>query len=302
MRIMTRHCGDPGVTAVHAYEDCSLWQFREAKRRGKFCIYDMPIGYYPVWESIETELKKRYNEWLPEHTPAVDRQVSTEHKREEMELADLVIAPCSFAERTIRAHFPEKKIATAHYGVDLDFWTPGLPHPPAESLRFIYAGQLSLRKGTPLLLEAWQKAGLRRAELELVGSWQLAEAKRSTLPSNVSWRPPCSSLGLRDYYRRADVFVFPSYFEGFGLVLGEALACGLPVICSDATAGPDIVTEQCGRVVPAGDLDTLIESLRWFDGHRSEIPAMRQAARAVAQGVTWENYRSAVTDAVQGFL
>jgi hypothetical protein len=51
MRTMTRECRRPGVTAVHAYEDCSLWQFAEAKHLGKACIYDMPIGYYPAWET-----------------------------------------------------------------------------------------------------------------------------------------------------------------------------------------------------------------------------------------------------------
>ena len=52
MRTMTRECRRSSVTAVHAYEDCSLLQFVEAKRLGKACIYDMPIGYYPAWERI----------------------------------------------------------------------------------------------------------------------------------------------------------------------------------------------------------------------------------------------------------
>ena len=58
MRTMTRECRRSGVTAVHAYEDCSLWQFAEARRLGKACIYDMPIGYYPAWERIETQLAR----------------------------------------------------------------------------------------------------------------------------------------------------------------------------------------------------------------------------------------------------
>ena len=46
MRTMARECHRSTVKAVHAYEDCSLWQFLEAKRLGKACIYDMPICYY----------------------------------------------------------------------------------------------------------------------------------------------------------------------------------------------------------------------------------------------------------------
>jgi hypothetical protein len=50
MRTMTRECRHLSVRAVHSYEDCALWRFVEAKRFGKACIYDMPIGYYSVLE------------------------------------------------------------------------------------------------------------------------------------------------------------------------------------------------------------------------------------------------------------
>src|SRR5581483_5657905 len=60
MRTMTRYCVKPTVTAVHAYEDCSLWQFRKAKRLGKACIYNMPIGYYAYWRPREAELNNIY--------------------------------------------------------------------------------------------------------------------------------------------------------------------------------------------------------------------------------------------------
>ena len=56
MRTMRRECRRPTVTAVHSYEDCSLWQYEEAKRLGKACVYDMPIGYYPAWEQTQAEL------------------------------------------------------------------------------------------------------------------------------------------------------------------------------------------------------------------------------------------------------
>src|SRR5262249_15981666 len=53
MRTMRRETRRSAVTAVHAYEDCALWQFAEAKRLGKACVYDMPIGYYPAWEQTQ---------------------------------------------------------------------------------------------------------------------------------------------------------------------------------------------------------------------------------------------------------
>ena len=297
MRTMARECHRSRVTAVHAYEDCSLWPFREAKRLGKACVYDMPTCYYPAWQRIEAELRRTYADWLPPNGSSAATDVRLEQKRQEMALADVTLVASRYVENTIREFYPDKAIARAPYGVDVEFWTPG-PRPPSGPLRFIYAGQVSLRKGVPLLIDAWSKAGLRDAELVLVGSWGMAESKRLALPTGITWVPPCSSQELRERYRDSDVFVFPSFSDGFGLVLLEAMACGLPAIASDASIGPEVVAPGCGFVVPSGDLDRLVEHLRWFDHHRDDIPAMGRAARAQAVRCTWSNYRSLVMAAV----
>ena len=301
MSAMAFEAARPAVTAVHAYEDCSLRQFEEAKRLGKACIYDMPIGYYPAWEATQAELAKRYVDWLPVGGLPSRRHVRPAQKRKEMELADLVLVPGTFVERTIRDFHPDKNIVRAPYGVDSDFWKLPDPRSQGRPLRFIFVGQVSLRKGIPLLLEAWERAALHDAELELVGSWHLAESRRR-LPRGVAATPPLSSQRLRDRYGEADVFVFPSYFEGFGLVLLEALSCGLPAIASTATAGPDVLTPNCGRLVATGDIDALIDALRWFSSNRDRIPAMSEAARTQARACTWPSYRRRVRDAVASLV
>jgi glycosyltransferase involved in cell wall biosynthesis len=302
MRTMRRECRRVSVRAVHAYEDCSLWQFQEAKRLGKACIYDMPIGYYPAWEHTQAELARQFVDWLPAGGVPSSRYVRPQQKRQEMELADLVLAPSSFVEETVRAFHPNKALALAPYGVDLEFWTAGARNGGSEVLRFIYAGQISLRKGIPILLQAWERAALRSAELQLVGSWYLSDSKRASLPRGVTHMSALSSEALRDHYRRADVFVFPSFFEGFGLVLLEAMASGLPAIASTATAGADVLTEASGRLLPVGDLDSLVDSLRWFDKNRSHLTAMGRAARKRAEECTWDRYRRAVTEASSAFV
>jgi glycosyltransferase involved in cell wall biosynthesis len=305
MRTMARECGRKSVTAVHSYEDCSLWQFEEAKRRGKACIYDMPIGYYPWWKRKQDELARRYTDWLPAGALAANRFARPEQKRREMELADLVLAPSAFVERTIRQFHPDKKIARASYGVNLEFWKVDVNGQRSvgsrrqdQPLRFIYAGQCSVRKGIPVLIKAWRKAQLKDAELELVGSWQLAASKKRELPAGVGLTGPVSREELRRRYRRADIFVFPSFFEGFGLVLLEAMACGLPAIASADSAGPDVLDDSCGRIIPAGNLDALVEALRWFSANRDQLPIIQAAARSRAEQCTWDDYRRCVSEAV----
>lgn len=302
MGTMRRECRRSNVRVVHSYEDCSLWQFQEAKRLGKACIYDLPIGYYSAWEQAQADLARQFVDWLPSRGLPSNRYVRPQQKKEEIELADLVLAPSNFVANTVRAFHPNKALAVASYGVDLEFWQARPRNKESEKLRFMFAGQISLRKGIPTLLQAWENAGLRSAELMLVGSWRLSENKKASLPRGVIYVPACSSEELRDLYRDADVFVFPSFFEGFALALLEAMACGLPAIASAATGSSDVLTDESGRVVPVGELDSLIEALRWFDKNRDRVLSMGRAARKQAELCTWNRYRRTVIEATAGFL
>ena len=302
MNTMARECRRPSVTAVHSYEDCSLYQFQAAKKMGKACIYDMPIGYYPAWEQTQERLAVEFGDWLPEGGLSSRRYVRPAQKKAEMELADLVLGPCSFVAQTI-SNFVDKPFALAPYGVNADFWTPSHEedhqHRP---FRFISVGHISVRKGTPVLLEAWKQACLDDAELLLVGPWELAKSIRANLPSNVRHIAPCSALDLRNYYRSSDVFVFPSFFEGFGLVLLEAMACGLPILATERTAAPDFVTADTGLIVPAGDHDAWAEALRSVVENRERWISMRDAARKVAIENDWKHYRRALSAGIDRFL
>ena len=302
MRTMKRECRRKSVTAVHSYEDCSVWQFEEAKRMGKACIYDMPIGYYPAWEQTQEKLAARFADWLTAGGLPSNRWARPEQKQREMELADLVLAPSAFVKETILRFHPAKNVALAPYGVDLEFWKPKAetlkPEKLKSEIRFIYAGQCSIRKGTPVLLEAWKKAALADAELRLVGAWGLADSKQSSLPSGATYAGAASREGLRQEFQSADVFVFPTFFEGRALAVGEALACGLPVVTTRASGMTDLVDETCGRILPEGDEDALVETLRWFASNREKLAAMKTAARTKASRCTWENYRRSVSEAV----
>jgi glycosyltransferase involved in cell wall biosynthesis len=80
------------------------------------------------------------------------------------------------------------------------------------------------------------------------------------------------------------------------------MACGLPAIATTATAGTDVFTEASGRLLSVGDLDGLIDALRWFDKNRSRLPEMRRAARKKAEECTWDRYRRAVAEATSAFV
>jgi glycosyltransferase involved in cell wall biosynthesis len=302
MRTMARECRRSAVTAVHAYEDCSLWQFIEARRLGKACIYEMPIGYYVAWEKTEAELARRYADWVPPAGLPSRRHVRPQQKRQEMELADVVLAPSNFVADTIRRFHPHKSVALASYGVDLTAWAPASPRTTRDIMTFLFVGQCSIRKGLPLLLEAWRAAGLKQAHLRLVGSWSVAESKKKELPPQCTWTGPVSSDQLRSIYHEAGVFVFPTNFEGRALVVCEALASGLPVVTTYASGADDVVDGACGRIVPSENLEALVEALRWFGRNRDRLPELSRAAQMNGERCTWDNYRRRVTEAAAPFL
>jgi len=77
----------------------------------------MPIGYYPALESVRGELAEKYSDWMRPGA-SLSQQRKTQ-KRQEMELADLVLAPSNFVADTIRTFHPHKHVVLAPYGVDL---------------------------------------------------------------------------------------------------------------------------------------------------------------------------------------
>jgi len=131
---------------------------------------------------------------------------------------------------------------------------------------------LTPRKGQDVLLRAL--AGLRRLRwrLRLVGPERdpafsrrvrrLARALR--LADRIGFVGPLSQARLRREYDAADLFVLPSHHEGFGMVVAEAAAHGLPIIASDAGAIPEAAEVSRHRLVPPGDPPALAHALRRF--------------------------------------
>ena len=108
---------------------------------------------------------------------------------------------------------------------------------------------------------------------------------------------------LNQYYSSANVLVFPSLIEGFGLVLVEAMACGIPVITTPHTAGLDILTDGVeGFIIPIRDVEALKTKLEWCYQHPQELAEMGKAARRKAEELTWNLYRQRLASQVENIL
>jgi len=303
-RIVARKHTD-GVAAVYGYEHACLETFRAAKARGALCIYEMPICHH---KTVEELLRPEF-ERIPEvETPYEEHRRRLAPRRnarkdEELRLADLVIVNSSFTrESLIRAGVPDVRISVVPLG------SPAVAtdqiERPKNSFIFLYAGSLSVRKGVHYLLEAWRRLSPGRGvELWLIGTMHLPKRLFDTLPGTVVVRPSVSRDQLFEIYRRVSVLVFPSLCEGFGMVITEAMAHGLPVITTPNTAGRDLIRHgQNGFIVPIRDVDCLAETMQWCLDHQDDLSEVGRQAALTAASWQWSDYRASLGRVVHEFL
>jgi glycosyltransferase involved in cell wall biosynthesis len=133
------------------------------------------------------------------------------------------------------------------------FFADGSPPPP--DFRIVFAGQICLRKGWRALLDALTLAGRKEWRVDLYGGTQSESerdlsAYRGATP--LRFHGAVSQAALGAALRAGSVLVLPSLEEGFGLVVPQALNCGIPVIVSDRVGGKDLVRHrENGSIVPA---------------------------------------------------
>jgi glycosyltransferase involved in cell wall biosynthesis len=162
---------------------------------------------------------------------------------------------------------------------------------PGPGLALLCVASLTPRKGHLVLLEALAKLADLEWHLTCVGSTErdpacaqaiVAALARLGLHERVTLVGERAEADLAPFYDRADVFVLASYHEGYGMVLTEALARGLPVISTRAGAIPDTVPDDAGVLVPSEDPQALAAALRQVmaePGRHAQLMAGARVAR-----------------------
>lgn len=169
---------------------------------------------------------------------------------------------------------------------------PGVP--AADGVfRVVVAARIDAMKGHRYLLEAWRRLALPNAELVFVGSLTpVAAAVLAGYEGLFRHVPHCSAAGVAAWMRSAAVVALPTLADGWGQVVSEALACGVPVIVTENAGAADCVRDGWnGFIVPARDPDALAHALEKLYRDPELRHAMAAAARQSAQSVGgWDAY------------
>lgn len=273
--------------------DTSSWILAERCRLlNRRFLLDRTIGHPDRLQRELKELAQRYPEWLG--GPAT-RDVNVRAAEEqEHALAHRIVVGGSFARTTLlEAGVAEDRIRVNPYGVDPAAFARSAPpgNDKRRPLHFLFAGTVSARKGVPVLLEAWAAANLPDAELWIAG--HIERRLRPLIPELRGLRllGHVPRAQMPDLYAQADVFVLPSVFEGFGLVLLEAVAAGLPVITTPHTGGADFLPHpDLGQLVDAGSVDALVAALRRWANYPPDPVTVRASAMSLLERFSWGAY------------
>lgn len=199
-----------------------------------------------------------------------------------------------------------RKISVIYNGVGAEF-TPA-PAAVVDAFRqqhglparfFLYLGTLEPRKNLPLLIRAFARwraetsADQREIKLVIAGGKGWFYEQIFTLVTELQLTDVILFPGfvpveaLPDWYRAAELFLYPSLFEGFGLPVLEAMACGAPVICSDIGSLVEVVGESA-LTFPATAEDALVDLLHRFMAEDGLRQTLRQAGLARARQFSWQ--------------
>lgn len=226
--------------------------------------------------------------------------------------ADHVIAISTemAAQLTARYRLPERKVSTVLHGVDTETFHPdGERHPAVSADRFtlLFVGRLVTRKGADLAIEAVQASGHDEIELLIAGEGRL-ERNLKRLASDRGVADRVRFLGyvpdedLPSLYSSADVLLFTSNYEGFGLVVLESMASGTPVIAPPVGGVPDVIENGLSGYIVERNASAVADRIDQLVSDRRQLSQMSVAARNAAEERDWSRVAEEVETIYENVL
>lgn len=284
---------DKDCLGVYGYPNNLLESFKVVNENS-IKIIEQPIGH--IGSAIELFSEEKYlnPEFADSITFNSNDKKYLDRISEEQALSNLICVPSVFVKNTmIENGVQEGKIRINQFGSSF------LPVKSIKSnlnkeITLLFVGQLTQRKGIKYLLEAIKilKKDKLRFKFILVGP---IIGKGDWFKDYTSfideYYPSIPKSKLNEVYKRADIFVLPSLFEGSALVVYEALAHGVPCIVTPNTGADFIKNGINGYQIPIRNISKIIEIVSLLDDNRELLKSLKINALKTSHELTWMNYR-----------
>ncbi|NPA36354.1 MAG: glycosyltransferase family 4 protein, partial [Chlorobi bacterium] len=230
-----------------------------ANNEGMLSVCELATAHVTAAKRILGEESQMHPEWADSIDNLVFPQKYEKRLVEEPHIAQKVIAASEFTKSTLlEVNIPEENILYLPLGFDLQ-------HVPYKErtddnienrpLKLLYSGTVTQRKGIKYLLEAMKEI-TDDTELHIIGGIQGSGNALKNYKGLYSYHPSVSQQEMFNAYSEYDALILPTVFEGFGLVIVEAMAAGLPVITTPNSIGPELITDdKNGYIVPIRDVN-----------------------------------------------
>lgn len=292
-----------GCDGVYTTNSQGLELLIHARQRGMRTLSEQTIAPYAFERALLAEEQSRFPGWeepMEQAREAVEAFAARE--RQEWAHCDRILCGSDFVRNAVRSvGGPAERCAVVPYGFDFPTQKSEIRNRKSGgSLRVLTVGTVCLRKGMPYVAQA---AETLRGQMtfRVVGPCRLLPAGLEKLRSVVELVGAVPRSEVRAHFQWADVFLFPSLCEGSATVCYEALAAGLPVICTPNT-GSVVRDGVEGFLVPIRDVAPIVERLRQLDGDRRLLAAMSEAALARCDFFSMEAYAARLKTVLTGAL
>ena len=281
--------------AAHEYRSLLRYFMRVQPRKGQDVVHNtfyLPHGlvHYPRARRIVT-----VHDMIPERMPATRRRLDflTLKKRYVQRAAHVICVSESTKSDLLEIYGRvAAPISVVHHGVDSTF-RPGNPKPVYLPENYvIFVGNRGGYKDASVLLTAFAALYSEYPDLRLLfaGGGQFSRDERERI-SALGVNGKVAQISLRDSempaaYEHAEICVFPSRFEGFGLPALEAMACGTPTVLANSTSLPEVGGDAARYFAP-GDADALADQVRAILADTANQKCLSEAGRRRAAQFSW---------------
>lgn len=296
--------------AVIMYDDNATAAFRYLKKYAPDIvrIQDVSIAARPYIKDIYEDEIKRSND-IQLYKDNIDCWNSKSLKRSKEEIRDsqyFLVASDFVRLSLLKCGVLESQIRIIPYGINISSNLRRRPFQnKKDAVNFLFVGQVNYRKGIPYLLEAMSLLNEDKVTLTITGEyknddWFIKKYKKN---KNIFFTGLVTPDKMKEIYEKAHVFVLPSFAEGMAQVGLEAMACGLPIICTFNSGLSRFVTSgENGFIVSPGNVMELKEKMQWFLYHKDKILEMGMKAKISVSKYTWEYYEKEVSQEILNIL
>ena len=275
--------------------------------KNKITLLDKWSAHVNVEKKISAKEFTKRNIKIPYDKLGSSNNFQYNEELNEYKLVDKIVVPSTFAYKTfIDEGFKPNNLHIVEMSGSFakDFYPTSYPN--KETFEVVYVGRLTLNKGIAYLIEAFKKVKIKNKRLRMFGIMTLDGKeyfKNTDLSDNIEILSTVKFQELKNIYSKSDVLVQPSLFDGWSMVVSEALASGCPVITTPNTGASDIIKDKInGYVVPIMDADAIAECLNKIYEENNKLTFDRDCiAKSVAEYKDWNKYSSDYKDLIETF-